>query len=163
MGLKSAVYNQERFQIKSGLWWRMYGNWNFPSIFYLLTIFKTLQVGYDNTLLNRFGGSASQKIWDALTHTWATFQLSSLGTTITIHVHSWYHINTNLFASNYHLSKMYQTTRNYLQGKMSWVFDWNWNFPKLFWPSMRTIYLNIKRPIFETEFFFNLLLKLSQI
>ena len=25
MGLKSAVYNQERFQIKSGLWWRVYG------------------------------------------------------------------------------------------------------------------------------------------
>jgi len=75
-----------------------------------------LRVGYDNTLLNRFGGSASQKIWDALTHTWATFQLSSLGTKINIHVHSWYHINTNLFASNYHLSKMYQTTRNYLQG-----------------------------------------------
>merc|ERR1719507_733486 len=56
-----------------------------------------LRVGYDNTLLNRFGGSASQKIWDALTHTWATFQLSSLGTKINIHVHSWYHINTNLF------------------------------------------------------------------
>ena len=25
MGLKSAVYNQGRFQIKSGLWWRAYG------------------------------------------------------------------------------------------------------------------------------------------
>ena len=25
LGLKSEVYNQERFQIKSGLWWRVYG------------------------------------------------------------------------------------------------------------------------------------------
>ena len=95
-------------------------NWNFPSFFYLLTIFKTVQVGYDNTLANRFGGSSSQKIYDALTHTWATFQLSnSLGTKIDIRVHSWYHFNTNLFASSYHLSTMYQTTKYHLQGKMS--------------------------------------------
>ena len=26
LGLNSAVYNQERFQIKSGLLWRAYGN-----------------------------------------------------------------------------------------------------------------------------------------
>ena len=27
LGLKSAVYNQERFQMKSGLWWRAYGTY----------------------------------------------------------------------------------------------------------------------------------------
>ena len=98
----------------------LYGtNRNFPSIFYLLTIFKTVQVGYDNTLKNRFKGSSSQKIYDAITHTYATFQHPSLGTKIGIQVHSWWHFNTNLFASNNHLSAMYQTTRNYLQGKMS--------------------------------------------
>ena len=80
-----------------------------------------MQVGYDDSLVQRFGGLTKTKIILALTHTMATFQLPSLGTKITIKVDSWHKINKKLSAGSAQKKDMEETTENTLKGKMPYT------------------------------------------
>ena len=95
MGLKSTVYNQEGFQIKSRLWWRAYGIHPLKFVNLTTALYACIKAKRVNFIIHQIGWQVlvnqNRKVSCALSqhHQEKTFVLDNFIPSPSKHVRSW--------------------------------------------------------------------------